>query len=207
MPKLDNSTFPYKVALRKRALALLAECGVTSPVVCETHGGSGALFNACYAHLTEGMVFEMDSTKSAKLGKQRPTWAIYEADCVAALAGGVGSHLTFDLLDCDPYGECWNVIEAFFTSQRPFADFMVVAVNDGLRQKLAMTGGWAVKSLAHVVERRGNDLHPVYLEVCRELLTEKAACAGYRVDHFGGFYAGDKKAMTQFLAVLQKRAS
>jgi len=201
MPKRDNSTFRHKVAIRQQALALL---GNPSPVVCETHGGEGWLFDACYANLPAGMVFEMDTTKSARLGKQRPSWAVYEADCVEALAAGVGAHLTFDLLDCDPYGESWPVIEAFFTSERPFADRMVVVVNDGLRQKLAMTGGWSVKSLAGMVERYGNDLHPIYLEVCREMLTEKAASAGYSVGHFAGYFCGDKQAMTHFLALLVK---
>jgi hypothetical protein len=200
----DNSTYAYKVALRREALARLADLGVTQPVVMETHGGAGALFNRLYAHLEQGVVFEKDSTKSAKLGKQRPTWAVYEADCIEALKAGVGAHLTIDLLDVDPYGQAWDVIEAFFTSVRPWAKVMAVAVNDGLRQKLALGGAWAVGTMQRVVEKYGNDLHPVYLEVCADLMEEKAAYAGYRVSHFAGYHCGDKLALTHYLAILER---
>ncbi len=207
MPRQDNSTLTEKVALRKNALRRLSEMGVEAPVVLETHGGEGKLFDACYATLKEGVVFETDNRKVAILAKQRPTWAVYQADCEVALQGGAGGHLEIDLLDLDPYGQPWPAIEAFFGSQRPFKDLMVVAVNDGLRQKLAMGGAWDVGSLQDVVERRGNDLHPVYLEVCRELLAEKAALAGYQLCHFAGYYCGQNKAMTHYLGVLQRSAS
>ena len=204
--KLDNSTYQHKLALRRRALALLTEVGIEQPVVMETHGGRGELFKACYEHLPEGVVFETDNQKAAHLGKQRPTWAVYQADCVHALSGGVGAHLTVDLLDCDPYGEPWPVLEAFFTSQRSFAPVMAVAVNDGLRQKLAMGGAWDVASLQDAVQKHGNDLHPIYLEVCRELLEEKVAHVGYQVSYFGGYYTGAKQAMTHYLAMLRRDA-
>lgn len=204
MPKqLDNSTYKQKVALRKKGLEILREAGIERPIVLESHGGKGELFKAVYEHLDAGIVFETDPKKSAVLGKQRPTWAVYEADSVVALAGGVGAHLTIDLLDIDPYGECWPVIDSFFTSERSFAPVLAVAVNDGLRQKLAMGGAWDVISMQGPVQRHGNDLHPIYLEVCRELLEEKAAHAGYQVDHFAGYYCGAKQQMTHFLAVLR----
>ena len=207
MPKQDNSTFTEKAALRKNALRRLADMGVDRPVVLETHGGEGRLFETCYATLEEGAVFETDNVKVSILAKQRPTWAVYQADCVAALQGGVGGHLAVDLLDLDPYGEPWPAIEAFFCSERPFKECMVVAVNDGLRQKLAMGGAWDVRSLHGVVERRGNDLHPVYLEVCRELVAEKAGQAGYEVVYFAGYYCGKNRANTHYLATLQRRVS
>lgn len=55
-----------------------------------------------------------------------------------------------------------------------------------------------------VVERRGSDLHPVYLEVCEELLKQKAGIAGYRLIDFRGYYCGDHKAMTHYLAILEQ---
>lgn len=202
MPQKDNQTFKEKKALRRRALDLLAEQGISSPVVMETHGGAGALFSACYPHLERGVVFEQDASKAARLGKQRPTWAVYEADCVAALRGGVGAHLTVDLLDCDPYGECWPALDAFFGSKRPLAPVMAVVVNDGLRQTLALGRAWATASLESAVAKHGNDLHPVYKEVCEELFNEKAARAGYRVDRFGSYYCGIHQNMVHFLAML-----
>lgn len=199
----DNSTFRQKAALRRVALKRLADLGVSAPVVLETHGGSGRLFDACYAHLDSGAVFEKDPTKSARLGRQRPTWAVYEADCIEALAAGAGRHLQIDLLDVDPYGDCWPVLDAFLTSDRPFAPVMALAVNDGLRQKLAI-GAWDVASMQDMVLRYGNKLHDRYLEICLELLEEKAARAGYDVDHFAGYYTGHGKNMTHFLAVLRR---
>lgn len=199
--KRDNSTYTQKVHLRQRALDLL---GIDCPVVMETHGGAGKLFDKVYAHLPRGVVFEKDIKKADRLGLQRPTWAVYEADCVAALGAGAGGHIAVDLLDVDPYGECWLAISAFFGSQRPFAPRMVIVVNDGLRQSLSLGKAWSVGSMRGMVERFGNDLHPVYLEVCEVLLKEKAADAGYTVSRFHGYYCGYSQANTHFLAVLER---
>lgn len=202
--QLDNGTYPQKVALRQHALERLAEAGIETPIILETHGGSGQLFKACYPHLHVGVVFEKDAQKAARLARQRPTWAVYECDCLTALAGGVGAHLAIDLLDVDPYGSPFEVLEAFFTSTRPFAPLMAVAVNDGLRQKVTMGGAWTVHALREAVERHGNDLHPIYLEVCGEILTEIVSHAGYRVEHFSGYYAGRGGAITHYLALLRR---
>lgn len=170
----------------------------------ETHGGFGTLFDACYGHIQRGIVFEKQAEKADTLSLQRPTWAVYEADCEAALEAGAGAHLAIDLLDVDPYGSCWDTIEAFFSSDRPFAERMTVVVNDGLRQSLSMGKAWTVKQLSGMVQRFGNDLHPVYLDVCKVLLQEKAAAAGYEIEHFGGYYCGVKKFNTHFMAVLKR---
>lgn len=198
--KQDNSTFTQKVRLREEALRLL----YAPPIIMETHGGAGALFNAVYAHINKGVVFEKDSEKVSILGKQRPTWAVYEADCIEALRGGVGGHLTVNFLDVDPYGMCWDVIDAYFESQRPFPDRLIVVVNDGMRQKLMINGAWTVAQLHDVVRKFGNDLHGKYLDVCQYLIKEKAAKVGYSLSRFNGYYCGYSKAMTHFLAVLDK---
>lgn len=200
--KQDNSTFQQKVELRRKVLEILAEQGIQRPIVMESHGGSGKLFDALYAHLERGVVFEKDDAKSAILGKQRPSWCVYECDCEVAIRGGVGGHLPIDLLDIDPYGQAWEVIDAFFSSRRQFAPFMVVAVNDGLRQSLSLGKAWDVGSMKAMVRKYGNDMHPIYLDVCRDLMEEKAAIAGYRLDRFSGYYAGKNNANTHFLAVL-----
>lgn len=198
--KRDNSTFPQKVALRQEALRLL----YASPVIMETHGGVGKLFDAVYAHVEQGVVFEKDADKTAVLGKQRPSWAVYEADCVTALQEGVGSHLAVNFLDIDPYGSCWDVIDAFFMSDRQFANRMIVVVNDGLRQSLALGKAWAIKQMQPMVNKYGNDLHPVYLDICRELITEKVSSVGYSLDRFHGYFCGYSRANTHFTAILSK---
>ncbi len=200
----DNQTYPQKKALRLRALRELAEMGIDRPSILETHGGAGVLWAACYPHLTEGTVFEKDALKTSKLGKQRPTWAVYECDCVNALAHGVGNHLAYDLIDTDPYGETWPALDAYFSSQRPHNDKLVVVANDGLRVNLMLNRAWKVGSLQEAVERHGTDIFPIYLEVCEELIAAKAAKAGYQLDRFSGYYTGRNGNMTHYLAVLSQ---
>lgn len=205
MPKRkhDNTTFTQKVRLREEALHLL----YAPPVIMETNGGAGTLFDAVYAHIKRGVVFETDTDKVSILGKQRPTWAVYEADCVNALRDGVGKHLTINLLDIDPYGQCWPIVDAFFGSSRPFAERMIVTVNDGLRQSLSLGKAWAVESMQPVVKKFGNDIHSKYLDVCQYLIKEKAARAGYSLSRFNGYYCGYSKANTHFMAILEKDQS
>jgi hypothetical protein len=71
-------------------------------------------------------------------------------------------------------------IEAFFGSDRDWPATMFVVVNDGLRQGIRMGRAWGT------VEAHGNDLHDVYPDVCRELMSEKAGLAGYDVDRWAG---------------------
>lgn len=142
MTQHDNSTYKQKVMLRRKALEF-----VSDPVVMETHGGAGKLYEACYPHVEQGIVFEKDDTKLAILGRQRPTWAVYGATCETAISGGAGAHLPVNILDVDPYGNPWPVIGAFFESDRPRPELMAVVVNDGLRQKVKQGGSWDVGSL------------------------------------------------------------
>lgn len=177
---------------------------IAEPVVMETHGGKGELFEACYRGVNDGVVFEKDPKKSKVLGRQRPTWAVYEADCVYCLGVGIGDHLEINLLDVDPYGDPWPAVEAFFKGERPRVDKLFVAVNDGLRQSTVMKDSWNVETLRTAVSKYGNDLHGIYLEVCKELMAEKASLAGYDLTHFFGYYCGHTKQMTHYLALLEK---
>ncbi len=200
--KKDNSTFRLKVSLRKKALDYLE-----TPVVMETHGGAGKLFGACYNGLKTGIVFEKNPQKAKLLGLQRPTWRVYETDCEMAIGAGVGKDLPVNLLDIDPYGDPWPVIEAFFSSDRERPEVICVAVNDGLRQKIRMGGSWNVGTLQAAVSKYGNDLHPIYLEVCQEMLKEKASVAGYNLTRFAGYYCGHHKQITHYLGVLEMASS
>lgn len=204
MTKRDNSTFTEKTILRDRALQTLRAWGIEQPAVLETHGGEGKLFNACYAHLQRGVVFEEQESRTDLLAKQRPTWAVYEADCEVALAAGVGGHVAVDLLDVDPYGSPHEALQGFFASERPFQPRMVVVVNDGLRVNISLGGAWHVEVLRPAVEKFGNDLHPIYLDVCKWMLGQAVKPAKYTVRYFSGFYAGKKKHMTQYVAHLER---
>lgn len=195
----DNSTFAQKVMLRQTALAQLAD----PAVILETHGGYGDVFSAVYAHVPEGVVFEKDPFRTLHLAYQRPSWSVYEADCVPALEIGVGNHLAVNLLDVDPYGNAWPPIQAFFASVRPRAGKVVVVVNDGLRMKLRGGGAWDTKVLEDMVLRYGNDLWGSYLEICEELMKETAVAAGYAVSFFDGYYCGHEQKMTHYLSVLE----
>ena len=200
-PRHDNITWQDKVALRLNALRLIDG----EPVICETHGGQGDIYAAAYTHVRSGIVFEKDPSKATFLARQRPSWAVYEADCVRALGQGAGRHLTFNLLDLDPYDSCWEAMEAFFGSKRPFADRMVVAVNDGLRHHLRGGGGWHVHVMEPFAERYGNhNLFAHYLQIAEELTGELVAKAGYQTAFFDGYHTGVEKKMTHFLAVLEK---
>lgn len=220
----DNSTFKLKADLRRLALEALnlpidpeplsrfaALNGVEQgdpdpalePIICETHGGFGALYLEVYRYVRSGIVFEVDEQKVSVLADQRPTWSVYNADCEKALAAGAGAHMPVNLLDIDPYGEPWPVIDAFLTSPRTLPPRLVIVVNDGLRRNLRFGMSWKVTALRDMVERYGNDaLFGRYLDICEEMINEKASAAGYSLERFTGYYCGEKENMTHYLAVL-----
>ena len=196
--KKDNSTFSKKLSLRRSALKR-----VESPVIMETHGGNGRLFERCYASCLSGVVFEKDPKKASHLSEQRPTWAVYEGDCIGALESGIGTHLDINFLDIDPYGSPWDVVDAFFASPRNLPDTLHIVVNDGLRQKVQINSS-TVKQLAPIVAKYGDKLYPNYLEVCQILMDEKASKAGYNLTRWYGYYCGSGSNMSHYWAVLEK---
>lgn len=198
----DNSTLLLKTSLRRNLLKL-----VDAPVVMETHGGYGAIWGQCYSDIANGIVFEKNANKTQVLAVQRPTWAVYECECEGALLAGVGAHLPVNFLDCDPYGEPWPVVDAFFGSDRPFPPTLAIVVNDGLRQKLKMNGGWNVASLEQKVSEYGNSaLYRNYLAICKELLQEKASQQGYKLTRWAGYYCGHGDQMTHYAALFIRYA-
>ena len=199
--KKDHSTFKYKASLRRSLLREIAD-----PVVLEAFGGWGRLYRECYGDVARGVVIEKDPRRSAFLARQRPTWAVYEADCVKALADGLGSHLAVNLLDLDPWGEPWPALEAFFGSEREFPQRLGVAVTDGLRQGTVRIGrACTMTSLAAAVDRYGNvDIFDHYLEICQELLGEIVQRAGYELTRWTGYYCGAGQGMTHYAAVCQR---
>jgi len=167
----------------------------------ETHGGWGSIWRRCYSHLQDGVVFEKSEEKALALARQRPTWAVYEADCVGAIAEGVGFHLPVNFIDLDPYGEPWPAIDAVLQNKLP--DLFALAVNDGLRHKLNTGSSWHVGSLMEMVDRYGNAaLYDNYLEICQELLIKKTGQLGYELTRWAGYYCGH--FMTHYAAVFVK---
>lgn len=198
--KKDNSTLQDKVALRKAALRRFAG----EPVILETHGGKGRLYLDCYSHVPSGLVIEKDDHKVDILARQRPTWRVYQGESVALIAAGAGSDLPINLVDIDPYGNPWPTIDAFLLSDRERTKEVHLVVNDGLRQKVQRDGSWVVESLKDAVSRWGNDLFPIYVDVCKWMMREKAAHAGYRLSAWAGYYCGYNGQMTHYHAVLKR---
>ena len=196
----DNKTLLEKTHLRKEMLVKLD----TEPCILETHGGTGELFLRCYADVREGAVFETDPKKAVTLLKQRPTWAVYESDCIWSLANGVAAHLPINYVDFDPYGAAWEVIQAFFESERPRVEQLVIVVHDGVRGTLKRYGGARIGYFAQVVEQIGEiELYQNYLSVCEQLLHEIVTAGGYAIEGFGGFYSKQDSDQTHFFAELR----
>jgi hypothetical protein len=181
----DNSTLRQKAKLRKLALDDLRGGGAT-PVVLESHGGRGRLFTECYEGVAAGVVFEKDPGKIEILARQRPTWSVYEGDCLAAIDAGAGGHLRFNVIDLDPYGMPFEVMAAVFHPNRPLADVVELVVNDGTRQKVGLGGAWNVKCLADIVRDFGNNLHAVYLEAAKEKTRRLVKAAGFKIAAWRG---------------------
>lgn len=175
----DNSTFLAKLRIRRSALAQ-----VQTPIVMETNGGLGKLYTQLYRDHPTGIVMEKDTKKADVLARQRPEWRVYEADCVSAIAQGIGADLAVNFLDVDPYGEPWSILGAYFGSDRLFPPVLNVVAHDGITQLLQTKGAWAVKVFEPIVERFGNDFYRDYEQVCQIMMQEKAALAGYSLDRW-----------------------
>jgi len=196
--KKDNQHFALKVALRKEAL-LHADVPL---VVCETHGGLGKLFQACYRHADTGLVCDKDPDRVASLARDRPRWRVYEGDANIVFTAGLGADIAWPVLDCDPYGEPWKVLEGFFLSARLFAQTMAVIVTDGGRQKQRIGGtsfGWQPWEA-----RYGKNLWNIYLRCCQERFVEIIVQAGYDIVWWHGRYSRTGQ-QTYFAAVLRQR--
>lgn len=200
MPQKDNSTFAAKAMLRREALKRIAD-----PVVLEAYGGYGKLFTACYSHLETGVACEKDEAKADFLALQRSTWAVYQTDIEQTICS-IGRHLPINVLDVDPYGDPWPVVDGFlasFADGRTRPNRLALVVNDGLRQKIGMGGAWSTPSLQWAVGRFGNRLYDKYIDVCREMIKEKSGEVGYTLARFAGYYCGHNQQMTHYLAIVE----
>lgn len=198
--KKDNTTLNQKAALR---LSLLKQ--IQKPIVLETHAGTGQVWKRVYSEIAQGVAFDEKPAKAELLAIQRPTWSVFESNCIPSLAAGAGDHLAVNLIDVDPYGEPWPVLEAFFKSERPWPERIGFAINDGVRMKLKITGGWDVESLGPAVRQFGNSaMYGDYLAVARWNLKRLAAERGYELAHWTGYYCGHGDCMTHYAAVFDR---
>lgn len=183
---------------------MLGRLGHDDPFVLETHGGRGELWGRLYSGFTRGAVIEKKPDDAEFLARQRPNWQVFEGKSELVLEAGLFRWEQVDFLDCDPYGEPWKVLEAFFGYEgRKWAPRMAVAVNDGLRQNTRIKGSWKVGSLQTMVRRYGNDnIRQHYKDIAIEKLTAIAGAAGYRVEHSEAYYCGNFDDMTHYGAVL-----
>lgn len=197
----DNSTYQQKILIRQRMLERMRAAGV-EPIIMETHGGYGKLFAACYPDIRRGVVFDTDADKTERLALQRPTWAVYEADCEKALRQGAGAHLCITALDVDAYGDSLTPISCFFQSQRPRADKLWIVGNDGMRQNARLGDAWSVDILKPAVAHFGNQIDGIYLQVLQWTIEQHAVKAGYRVEKFAGYYCGKLNQIVHYLCEL-----
>lgn len=199
--KKDNAGLKEKLALRRAALE-----ETDGPLVClEAYAGEGVLGSSLYQEAACGVAIEKDERKATKLCRERPAWRVYQADAVGALAAGLSADVPFTFIDIDPYGDPHPAINAVLAPGRLLAGRVVLAVNDGLRQKVKMGGAWQAKSLRDAVRQFGGDLFDTYIEVCRWLIEKRAGEVGYHLTRFRGFYGGHAQQMTHYYAVLERR--
>lgn len=174
----------------------------------ETHGGKGVIFGKVYAHVLSGVVFDNDALKTPLLSAQRPGWAVYEADSEMAIRDGAGRHLEVNFLDVDPYGDPWPVIDSFFYSDRPRAERLCIAVNDGLGRKVKSGQSLNIASLSEVAGKYGGAwVTWNYLDAAKMLLTEKAGEAGYRLTRWAGYHCGFSGQIAHYSAVFTRAGS
>lgn len=196
----DNSTFTAKVRLRRAVLAAAAP----NPIVLETHGGWGRIFDRTWFKAGGGLVMEKLEDKAEALAFQRPTWRVYQCDSLKALQAGAARDMRFDIVDLDPYGSPMEYLDALASTGRQWPDRWHLVVNDGLRQMVGRGGSWKTRALQRMVQRWGNNLYPVYLEVARELVCEFGDRIGYRVAGWHGYYTGAGERMTHYWAAMER---
>lgn len=204
--KKDNAGLDEKLRLRRAALEAL---GVRSPVIVEAYAGLGVIGSRLYVtRSAAGVAIEKDEAKACRLATDRPTWRVYEGDCIRALAAGLAADLEVSLLDLDPYGDPWLAHRAFWESERKRAPRLAVVVNDGLGKRTKMGMSWTTGSLRPIVARFGQDIFgDQYLTCCRWAMGRDSAKAGYRLLDFRGFRGGHGGQMSHFYGIFERDLS
>jgi len=177
---------------------------IENPIVMETHAGFGKLYERLYSHVEQGVAFEKDENKCAVLAIQRPTWAVYNNDSKVMLEAGVGFHVPVNFFDLDPYGDPWPHIDAVLMNSDKIPDFFGMAVNDGLRRFVMLGGGWK-SSVSSYLVRYGSQAAKKYPEICREIMIDKLAEAGFDLSRWAVHSSGHGGQMTNYVAVAERK--
>lgn len=197
--KTDHSTLQKKILLRRYIISQ-----IENPVILEAYGGTGRIYSNVYSQIKSGVVIEKNSERTELLARQRPTWSVWQGDSIAAIKSGVGSHLVFNLLDVDPWGDPWPAISAYISSPRELAPKFWIVVNDGLRKKTMLGGSWHTHSLDQAVLKFGNNLFPIYDQVCKWIILNLAESINYELSRFFISYCGSGQTMTHYAALLAR---
>lgn len=198
--QLDNGNLKYKLKLRKIAKSYAVE--KLGDLTCvETHGGKGRLFGLLYYDILNGAVFEQNALKCDILRQQRPAWRCYNTDVNTAISAGVLEDFQFNYVDIDPYGACWNTVEALFSSPI-LSDNLILAVNCGALHNIRMRG-LQVQFMEDAHTKFSSSIDQ-YLYVCRYLIDKKSTRVGFKIEYFSGFYHGIGNQMTQFMCHLTR---
>jgi hypothetical protein len=198
--KKDNGSKFIKQAMRSKLLEK-----IDSPRILEAYGGKGELGKALYLQYP-GVVFERDSLKTQYLAEQRPNWAVYEGDCVKAMAAGIGFHFRPNFLDFDPYGSPWPAIRAAFAQGDKLDARVGVVVNDGLRRFAMLGRAWKSVDLAEYAKKLGNQgVHKQWVSVVRDIFDRVVWEAGFSVREWAIRSAGVGGQMTHYAAIIERK--
>lgn len=183
MAQQDNSTIIEKVRLRRRVL----ERCPAPPVVLETHGGFGRIYERTWFKAFRGVVIEKDDRKVEHLCRQRPRWAVYQGNSELVLEHGLARTTAFDVIDLDPYGQPFGVLAALSLPGRVFPDTWHLVVNDGGRQAAKRGQSWTIPGMTVAVAKFGRDgVYVNYLEAVKLIVDNFAAKIGFEVSHWEG---------------------
>lgn len=196
----DNSTGDAKIRFRR---AVLHEAP-PAPLVLETHGGFGRIFERTWFKAAGGLVMEKVEEKAEALARQRQTWRVYQGDSLKLIQAGVARDMRFDIVDLDPYGSPVEYLDALASSGREWPDRWQLVVNDGLRKRLRLGVAWSTPRMRAYVLRHGNNLYPVYLTLAREIVEEFAASIGFAVVGWHCYATGEWGEMTHYWAKLER---
>jgi len=205
--KLDNASLGLKLQLRRRALRRRMELG-SVPFILDAYAGFGRIWNHCYRDY-EGVALEKDEAKCYELARLRPTWPVYSVDTPSAIEQGILDRFPINFLDVDTWGAPWECIEAWFARMaRPKAETdsgggfeprLDIVATDGGGLGIRFTSGWELPRFQRYVAQYGaTRMFDRYLDVCRDMMTDISAAAGYELVDWVALRTGRDKSMALF---------
>lgn len=124
--KKKRNSSKAKVVYRKRIADLLP----SSAKVLECFAGEGHIYRMCWASF-QGVTIDKDELSARDASRERTSWAVYQGDTRRALADGLASRTSFDVVDVDCYGEPWPFVKAFFSEHKEYPACWWLVCTDG----------------------------------------------------------------------------